>query len=90
MKIFKKGEEFDGEVVESSAAAAPQHVAAGSDNDITDLVDWYLNPDAPSPVVDQQATDWTSPAAYPTIQGYSKVCFCLTQKGHTTPPFHRV
>jgi len=37
--------------------------SSGSDNDITDLVDWYLNPDEPSPVVKQQATEWADPPA---------------------------
>ena len=63
MKIFKKGEEFDNEAVDPGAVAAPAPPAAPADNDITDLVDWYLNPDAPSPVVNQQATEWTSPPA---------------------------
>ena len=58
MKIFKKGEEFEGETPDAPAVAAPAAPAASADNDITDLVDWYLNPDAPSPVVDQQATEW--------------------------------
>ena len=59
MKIFKKGAKSD------TAPAAPP-TAGGSDNDITDLVDWYLNPDAPSPVVDQEATQRTnSPPAPP-------------------------
>ena len=64
MKIFKKGEEFDGETADAQAVAPPPTpaAAAGADNDITDLVDWYLNPDAPSPVVNQQATEWSNSA----------------------------
>ena len=48
MKIFKKDDDEQ-----------PGDGTSGGtgDRDITDLVDWYLNPDAPSPMVDQ-ALGW--------------------------------
>jgi len=60
MKIFKKGGDSDA----ATAAPAPSAAtpAAAPDSDITDLVDWYLNPEAPSPVEKQQATDWNTAA----------------------------
>ncbi len=59
MKIFKKGSDFDSATVDPATAAAPPASAGAADNDITDLVDWYLNPDAPSPVVDHAASKWS-------------------------------
>ncbi len=61
MKIFKKGEQSNSESAVAGVVAAPAAPAAAPvNNDIADLVDWYLNPDAPSPVVDQPATEWTN------------------------------
>ena len=61
MKIFKKGEESNSESGLAGVVVAPAAPdAAPVNNDIADLVDWYLNPDAPSPVVDQPATGWTN------------------------------
>ena len=53
MKIFKKTDDEQPD----PAAPAGEAGAPGAESGITDLVDWYLNPDAPSPMVDQ-AVDW--------------------------------
>ena len=65
MKIFKKGEGSDDGAAQQAAAQASATPSA--DTDITDLVDWYLNPDAPSPVAKQQEADWSDQQA-PTPQ----------------------
>lgn len=66
MRIFKKSPAPESDNVDPSTPAAPDSAGPAA-NDITDLVDWYLNPDAPSPVVNQQATEWTnSPPPEPT------------------------
>ncbi|MEM7095558.1 MAG: CpaF family protein [Actinomycetota bacterium] len=52
MKLFKKPDHD-----ENGEEIPPTADAAGGESGITDLVDWYLNPEAPSPMVDQ-AVDW--------------------------------
>jgi len=63
MKIFKKGQEVNGEALDSPLPPPPatDRVAEPIDTDITDLVDWYLNPEAPSPVESPQSTEWADP-----------------------------
>ena len=55
MKIFKRPDE------EKGTETPMLEPLPETENDITDLVDWYLNPEAPSPVVDQ-AVDWARSA----------------------------
>ncbi len=58
MKIFKKSAEVGDGVAESSSV--PSSASDPAENDITNLVDWYLNPDDPSPMVDPQAAQTNS------------------------------
>jgi len=67
MKIFKKSADGSVNKVETrefpvvgGASDAPAPAGAVEEGEgINDLVDWYLNPDAPSPMVNQ-ADGWTS------------------------------